>query len=378
MMIRLKTEMRQNSDHQPASSPKRGIFERFMNKSFDQASGEHSQEMGSVQSSDSRYVNPETGSGTTVKVEDASLKQTGTIQDVNMQDTKIALSESLVEAEPQGTIDGSVSHSLAKQHEPDSQNKQGNIAITSRTSKQEEQMEDISNPIASTNDTVLAEKAGEETNRKNVSEKKRKRKHSRKRSKSRGRSKRSKIAEPISSNDERTGSKSLEGDEEDGFDVAGTRAKLPKDLSVRHEATQKEELKEGSKLFNSKKFKKMMVAKLKDHQVTVASWMVKREREVPRQACGGIIGDEMGLGKTVTSLACIAANKPRKEDKKSVSQATLVVVPNRKIATQWLSEAKVNKQTSKWKTSRLTKGIFLAKSFSETLARGRELTSNYI
>ncbi|KAM0261486.1 hypothetical protein ACHAQJ_002167 [Trichoderma viride] len=301
--------------------------------------------MGSSQSSDGRHGDPETRSGTIVKVEDDPPKRSGTFQAVNIEDAKVAQNDSLAEVEPQSIVVVSVPRSLATHSE--AKNKLGNERVTiSRLPNQEEQKEHISHPAASSNATVSAEEADGKTRRKRSSEKKRKRKHSRKRSKSRSRSKRSKLSQPISSDDGRADAKSLEDDEEEeeDFDVAGTRAKIPKDLSVRHEATQKEELKEGNKLFKSKRFKKVMLSSLKDHQVTVTSWMVKREQETPRQAPGGIVGDEMGLGKTVTSLACIAANRPRKEDRKTFSQATLVVVPNRKVATQWLSEAKVNEQ----------------------------------
>jgi SNF2 family DNA or RNA helicase len=70
--------------------------------------------------------------------------------------------------------------------------------------------------------------------------------------------------------------------------------------------------------------------------------MVNREKDETRTVDGGILADKMGMGKTVTSLACIAANRPPKKDRKISAQATLVIVPNRTVANQWLAEAKVS------------------------------------
>ncbi|UKZ82644.1 hypothetical protein TrVFT333_010437 [Trichoderma virens FT-333] len=175
--------------------------------------------------------------------------------------------------------------------------------------------------------------------------KKCKHKHSRKRSKSRGRSKspkRRKVTQSFIPDHEREYAERSGDDEEspNTFDAEQARASIPTGCSVRHEDDQKEELKDGKKIAKSKKFKKMMSSTLKDHQLTALCWMVKREKDVLRSAEGGIIGDEMGLGKTVTSLACIAANRLPRKDRKKSAQATLVVVPNRKIANQWLEEAK--------------------------------------
>ncbi|KAL7910398.1 SNF2 family N-terminal domain-containing protein [Trichoderma velutinum] len=175
--------------------------------------------------------------------------------------------------------------------------------------------------------------------------KKRKHKHSRKRSKSRDHSesnKRRKESEAFTPNHQREYAESGSEEEQppNEFDAEQARARIPTGCSVRHEGDQKEELRDGKKILKSKKFTKMMCSTLKDHQVTILSWMVKREKETPRQADGGIIGDEMGLGKTVTSLACIAANRLPRKDRQKSAQATLVVVPNRKVANQWLEEAK--------------------------------------
>ncbi|KAL7818397.1 SNF2 family N-terminal domain-containing protein [Trichoderma gracile] len=122
--------------------------------------------------------------------------------------------------------------------------------------------------------------------------------------------------------------------------VEQARARIPTNCSIRHEHDQKKELKSGKKLAKSKKHTRTMVSTLEDHQLTALYWMVQREKEFPRQAAGGIIGDEMGLGKTVTSLACIATNRPNKSERKKSGQATLVIVPSRKIALQWREEAR--------------------------------------
>lgn len=179
------------------------------------------------------------------------------------------------------------------------------------------------------------------------SEKKRKHKHSRKRSRSRDRSKshkRRKGSETFVPEHQREYAESSSEEEQSptGFDAEQARARIPTGCSVRHKGDQREEMRDGKKILKSKKFTKMMRSTLQDHQVTALSWMVKREKETPRQADGGIIGDEMGLGKTVTSLACIAANRLPKKDRLKSAQATLVVVPNRKVANQWLEEAKVS------------------------------------
>ncbi|RFU77533.1 hypothetical protein TARUN_4747 [Trichoderma arundinaceum] len=205
--------------------------------------------------------------------------------------------------------------------------------------------EESSPQATALNDTTnVAEKSSRKHRASGSSEKKRKRKHSKKRSKSPGRSrpsKRSKSSKSTVSVDEQ-GDGEIPVDEESSnkFSIPQTKARIPKGCSVRHDATQKEELRDGSKIFEAKRFKKMMSSSLHDHQIPVTAWMVKRERDTQRLACGGIVADEMGLGKTVVSLACIAANTPTKKERGEYSQATLVVVPNTKVANQWISEAK--------------------------------------
>lgn len=177
--------------------------------------------------------------------------------------------------------------------------------------------------------------------------KKRKHKHSRKRSKSRDRTKsrkRRKESETFVPNHQRDHSESS-GDEEqsqNGFDVEQARARIPKGCSVRHEEEEKEELRQGKKIAKSKKFTKIFRSVLEDHQLTTLSCMMNIEKDAARAIEGGIIAHDMGMGKTVTSLACIAANRPPKKDRKISAQATLVIVPSRAIANQWLAEAKVS------------------------------------
>ncbi|KAL6901410.1 SNF2 family N-terminal domain-containing protein [Trichoderma evansii] len=355
----------QNPKSYSAALPIRGIFEQFRNKNLRPVSGRSFQESEFIHSNHSKNKPPKVLSSVTVKAEDkdTGLEQTGLGKYAKMQEAKAVRGENLVATHTQDTARNPVLRSLLTHSGADSHDDEGYIMnkeehehrmqhdnnrcviIKSPPSDEEEEEEEekehILHPIGS---TLAEEEADGKSRCKRSSEKKRKRKLSKKRSKSYSRSKRSKLSENISSDDGQADTEGLDDDDdeesEDEFGIKGIRAKFPKDLSVRHEATQKEELREGKRLFQSKRFKKMMLSELKPHQVTVTSWMVKRERDKSRLASGGIIGDEMGLGKTVTSLACIAANRLKKKDRKSLSQATLVVVPNRMLATQWLDEAK--------------------------------------
>ncbi|KAL7934375.1 SNF2 family N-terminal domain-containing protein [Trichoderma chlorosporum] len=179
------------------------------------------------------------------------------------------------------------------------------------------------------------------------SEKKRKRKHSRKRSKSRGHSKSHKRRKESKSSmpDRERDDDDSSGDEEpspDEFDAEQARARLPKEVDMRHEGDQKEELRDGKKIIKSKRFLKIMRTTLKEHQIATLSWMLTREKDSERIATGGIMAHNMGTGKTVTSLASIAAHRlPKKYRKRDrACRATLVVVPNKVLAIQWMGEAR--------------------------------------
>ncbi|KAL6852169.1 SNF2 family N-terminal domain-containing protein [Trichoderma novae-zelandiae] len=195
-------------------------------------------------------------------------------------------------------------------------------------------------------DMEPTEKTDKKMRKEHASEKKRKEKRSHKRSKSGDHhsksSKRAKISETSAPDHERENTKTSGGQDDlaKAFDVEQARGMIPTNCSIRHEHDQQEELKGGKKLARSKNHTKFMATTLKEHQLTALSWMVKREKEVPRPAAGGIIGDEMGLGKTVTSLACIATHRLNKADRKKMAQATLVIVPSRKVAIQWRDEAR--------------------------------------
>ncbi|KAL7806837.1 SNF2 family N-terminal domain-containing protein [Trichoderma aethiopicum] len=209
--------------------------------------------------------------------------------------------------------------------------------------KREEEQEVM--PIISSLDVEPADKIDKQTQEEHSPEKKRKEKRSHKRSKSgdhhAGSSKRAKTSKTSVLDDEAVITKvNGSGSHAKALDIEQARARIPTNCSIRHEYDQTDELKGGKKIAKSDKFKRIMVTELKDHQLTALSWMVGRERESPRPAAGGIIGDEMGLGKTVTSLACIAAHRLNKSDRKKRAQATLVIVPSRQTALQWQEEAK--------------------------------------
>ncbi|PTB76995.1 P-loop containing nucleoside triphosphate hydrolase protein [Trichoderma longibrachiatum ATCC 18648] len=200
-------------------------------------------------------------------------------------------------------------------------------------------------PTISSLDVEPTDKIDKKNREEHSSEKKRKEKRSHKRSKSgdrhAGSSKRAKTSKTSVLGDEAVVTKVSGPDcHAKALDIEQARARIPTNCSIRHEYDQTDELKGGKKIAKSDKFKRIMVTELKDHQLTALSWMVGRERESPRPAAGGIIGDEMGLGKTVTSLACIAAHRLNKSDRKKRAQATLVIVPSRQTALQWQEEAK--------------------------------------
>ncbi|KHN98459.1 SNF2-related protein [Metarhizium album ARSEF 1941] len=128
---------------------------------------------------------------------------------------------------------------------------------------------------------------------------------------------------------------------------AKLRDMIPKDADTRRTRTQRRDLKEAARLFGYKKVKaidgkwllKGMETALHGHQITAAAWMVKREcaRAGP---FGGLIADEMGMGKTITSLACVVGNPPEAEDLTTYISGTLVIVPSKIIADQWMKEVK--------------------------------------
>ncbi|KAK1244431.1 hypothetical protein MKX07_003230 [Trichoderma sp. CBMAI-0711] len=200
-------------------------------------------------------------------------------------------------------------------------------------------------PTVSSLDVESAEKIDKQGRKKHSSEKKRQAKRPHKRSKSGDHhaesSKRAKTLEASVLNGEVENPKvSGPGSHAEAKGVEQARARIPTNCSIRHEYDQEQELKAGKKLAKSKRHTKFMRTTPEDHQLTALSWMVKREKEFPRPAAGGIIGDEMGLGKTVTSLSCIATNRLNKSERTKRAQATLVIVPSRKIALQWRDEAR--------------------------------------
>lgn len=77
-----------------------------------------------------------------------------------------------------------------------------------------------------------------------------------------------------------------------------------------------------------------MKTPLHGYQLDAVSWMLRRERgkSLPK---GGILADDMGCGKTITALGLIHLNQP---PKKNEIKATLVLVPNEQMATQWIGQ----------------------------------------
>lgn len=352
-----KADSAENSNTFYTAFPMRSLFEHFMNKNVRSVSGKHSQETESARIGDGSPESPKIPSSATIKVENTPPKQIGVVKHVKMEEADDARSASLAETHGQNTPENPASHSLAVHNAGNSQDEH-NGTINKLLSSHNESQEQHQNPdddsttksplsnseeqkkhILRPDSSVQTEEADGKTGHKRSSDKtrkrKRKRKHSRKKSKSRRHSKRSKLSENITAEDESG---------EDKVDVSSIRAIIPKDLSVRHEAAQKEEFRDGKRRFKSKRFNKIMLSDLAPHQVRVTSWMVKREKDASRRACGGIIAYEMGLGKSVMSLACIAAHRLKKKDRKTSSQATLVVVPSSTLATQWLREAEVREE----------------------------------
>lgn len=400
----VKTETDENAETQSSSNPNRGIFARFMRREASETSREQRFVLSDIFDHDDRGAT-KSEIAKTVAQQSVCSNTAGTTQpalpenDQNKDGVAKASSDSdaIVKLEndlPQGMKevpskvqepidkighidnigqvelqnDGDVAvpqsstkHSAANlqqaQNNDDSPRELPNQEEQSKIKSEEPIQDGASKKDAGTSrcdemrdvepSTISADAVDTTEKSHRKSEKKRKHKHSPKRSKSCDRSKshkRRKGSETFVPEHQREYDESSSEEEQSptGFDAEQARARIPTGCSVRHEGDQREEMRDGKKILKSKKFTKMMRSTLQDHQVTALSWMVKREKETPRQADGGIIGDEMGLGKTVTSLACIAANRLPKKDRQKSAQATLVVVPNRKVANQWLEEAKVS------------------------------------
>ncbi|CEI68343.1 unnamed protein product [Fusarium venenatum] len=120
---------------------------------------------------------------------------------------------------------------------------------------------------------------------------------------------------------------------------------VPPDLDNRQTKTQKAELKQAMTSFgfcnveqaNGKWRLTGISQRLESHQLTAAQWMVKREA-MELSPAGGILADDTGMGKTVSTLACIVSHPPEPNDIKEFSKATLIVLPNRGMVTQWLGQ----------------------------------------
>lgn len=400
----IKTETDENGETQSASNPNRGIFERFMRQEVGEPSREERAVLNNNLDHDDRGATKSEVAKTVVQQivcsntagstqpappesyqnkpdvakasnnSDAIVKIEGNLpqgmkeipSSVQEPIDKISQTESIGQVELQNDGDVAVPQSTTKHGAANLQQVQHNDDSPREFPKQEEQskvksekqiQDGISERDAATSkcdemtdvdpSTISADPIATPEKSHKKSGKKRKHKHSRKRSKSRDRSKshkRRKGSETFVPNHQRDDCESS-GDEEqsqNGFDVDQARARIPKGCSVRHEGEQKEELRDGRRIANQKKFTKMFRSELKDHQLTTLSWMVNREKDTTRTVDGGIIAHDMGMGKTVTSLACIAANRPPKKDRKISAQATLVIVPNRTVAKQWLTEAKLS------------------------------------
>ncbi|GKU04655.1 unnamed protein product [Fusarium langsethiae] len=120
---------------------------------------------------------------------------------------------------------------------------------------------------------------------------------------------------------------------------------IPEGCDVRRTKTQKAELKEAMTSFgfcnvesaNGKWRLTGIKERLESHQLTAAQWMVKREA-MELSPAGGILADDTGMGKTVSTLACIVSHPPERDDVKEFSKATLIVLPNRSMVTQWVNQ----------------------------------------
>ncbi|XEV05212.1 hypothetical protein FSHL1_010499 [Fusarium sambucinum] len=117
---------------------------------------------------------------------------------------------------------------------------------------------------------------------------------------------------------------------------------IPEGCDTRRTKTQKHELKDAMVSFgynsvteaNGKWRLSGIRERLESHQLTAAQWMCKREAKELSPA-GGILADDTGMGKTVSTLACIVSHTPERQDIKEFSKATLVVLPNQGLVSQW-------------------------------------------
>ncbi|EKJ67534.1 hypothetical protein FPSE_12295 [Fusarium pseudograminearum CS3096] len=115
-----------------------------------------------------------------------------------------------------------------------------------------------------------------------------------------------------------------------------------KDLDNRQTKTQKAELKEAMVSFGYRKVEEAngkwrlsgLSLRMESHQLTAAQWMIKREAKELSPA-GGILADDTGMGKTISTLACMVSHPAEPQDIREFSRATLVVLPNRGMVTQW-------------------------------------------
>ncbi|KAH7143752.1 SNF2 family N-terminal domain-containing protein [Dactylonectria macrodidyma] len=127
--------------------------------------------------------------------------------------------------------------------------------------------------------------------------------------------------------------------------MAQLRKNIPAGVDTRHTDTQKEDLEEAIEGFGVRQVKARgegwllsgMLTPLYPFQLPASWWMVKRERS-DEYAYGGILADEMGLGKTLISLCTIVGNKPTKEMKEDSIKTTLIIVPSKDMAEQWMRQ----------------------------------------
>ncbi|KAL7948655.1 SNF2 family N-terminal domain-containing protein [Trichoderma barbatum] len=398
----IKTEADQTLETQPVQNPTQGIFSRFMRQQDDEHSqsmrvtpkndGEHGNQGATTSEIEKpaaqQKAYPDTSSAihstsplahcnkssvikysnkpeTVVEVEGAPLNEARQVQNAAPPKAdKMDLDNCFSHIKQQESDENTILPSLIKRNKEGSPQDQQDADSTRQLSNKEEEngtasetpfQDGASEEAVGTMKCDEMEDGGQstipddamDTRERSHKKKGKKRKHKRSRKGSRSRersksSKRRKSSESFTPDDEQEHAESSDDKEESAneFDVEQARARIPKGCSVRHEGDQKEELRAGKKIAKSKRFTKMMTSTLTTHQLTALSWMVKKEKEIDGPVAGGILAHKMGLGKTVTSLACIAANRLPRKNRKKTAQATLVIVPNQTVAIQWLSETK--------------------------------------